>query len=69
MAKVKALVSFAGAVSMSANQVGEITDYAILSDLLRAGYVEELESEKVEAPKADTAKKRETKNESKRGYS
>lgn len=58
MAKVKALVSFAGAVSMSANQVGEITDYAILSDLLRAGYVEELESEKVEAPKADTAKKK-----------
>ena len=57
MAKVKALVSFAGKVSMSAGKVGEITDPVILSDLVRAGYVEELESEKVEAQKKAPAKK------------
>ena len=53
MAKVKALVSFAGKVSMSAGKVGEITDPVILSDLVRAGYVQELE---VEAPKAPAKK-------------
>lgn len=57
MAKVKALVSFAGKVSMSAGKVGEIIDEAILADLLRAGYIEEIETEKVEAPKAPARKK------------
>lgn len=57
MAKVKALVSFAGKVSMSAGKVGEITDEVILADLLRAGYVEELETEKVKTPKAPAKKK------------
>lgn len=56
MAKVKALISFAGKVSMSAGKIGEITDPVILSDLVRAGYVEELESEKVEAQKAPAKK-------------
>lgn len=43
--KVKAKVSFSGpAVSMSVGQVGEIADKALLADLLRAGYVEEIET-------------------------
>lgn len=57
MAKVKALVSFAGKISMPAGKVGEITDEAILSDLLRAGYVEELKEEKPETPKTPARKK------------
>lgn len=56
MAKVKALVSFAGKVSMSAGKVGEITDEVILADLLRAGYVEELGEKKAEAPKSPAKK-------------
>ena len=39
MAKVKATVSFAGKISMSAGEVGEIADKAVLADLLLAGYV------------------------------
>ena len=42
MAKVKALTSFAGIISMSAGEVAEIADNAVLKDLLSAGYVEEL---------------------------
>lgn len=50
MAKVKALTSFAGIVSMTAGEVGEVADEAILSDLVRVGYVEELEKEAPKAP-------------------
>lgn len=57
MAKVKALVSFAGKVSMSAGKVGEITDEVILADLLRAGYVEELEEKAPKVPKTPAKKK------------
>ena len=42
--KVIAKVGFSGpAASMSVGQVGEITDKAVLADLLKAGYVEKLE--------------------------
>ena len=37
---VKALKSFAGAVSMGAGETRDIDDKAILSDLIAAGYVE-----------------------------
>lgn len=56
--KVKALVSFAGKITMAVNEIREIHDEAILKDLLRAGYVE-----KVEEPKKQ--KKKVTKNENK----
>ena len=45
MAKVKAITSFAGIITMSAGQVGEIEDKAILKDLKSAGYVEVLDKE------------------------
>lgn len=42
----KALVSFSGAVSMTMGEVKEITDKAIVEDLLKAGYIEEVKAEK-----------------------
>lgn len=44
--KIKALVSFSGAFSMSKGDVKECSDKAILQDLLKAKYVEEVKSEK-----------------------
>ena len=58
MAKVKATVSFAGKISMSAGEVGEIADKAVLSDLLLAGYVEELSEKKADAPKSPAKNKK-----------
>ena len=55
---VKALTSFAGAVSMGAGETRDIDDKAILRDLIAAGYVEAekvanaKEAEIVEKPKA-----------------
>lgn len=55
---VKALKSFAGAVSMGAGETRDIDDKAILRDLMDAGYVEAekvanaKEAEIVEKPKA-----------------
>lgn len=37
--KVKALISFSGAVTMYAGEICEITDTQILSDLLKAEYI------------------------------
>ena len=58
MAKVKAITSFAGIVSMSAGEIREIDDNTVLSDLLSAGYVEELSEKKADAPKAPAKKKK-----------
>jgi len=44
--KIKALVSFSGAFSMSKGEVKEYSDKAILQDLIKAKYVEEVEPEK-----------------------
>lgn len=58
---VKALKSFAGAVSMGAGETRDIADKAILSDLIAAGYVEAekvanaKEAEIVEKPKSKKA--------------
>lgn len=41
----KALVSFAGSVSMTVGEVGEIPDKAVAADLLKAGYIEEIKKE------------------------
>lgn len=43
--KVRAVISFAGAFSMGRGEVRECSDKAILSDLLQAGYVEEVKEE------------------------
>lgn len=47
--KVKALVSFAGLISMAFKEVRDIEDKKICEDLLRAGYVELVESEEQNA--------------------
>lgn len=49
--RVKAIESFCGLVSMAAGQEGEIADKAILQDLLRCGYVEEVKEQKKEKKK------------------
>lgn len=46
MAAYKALVSFAGRVSMYKGQVKNLTDKDVIADLLRAGYIEEIEQKK-----------------------
>lgn len=50
--KLKALVSFAGKVSMYAGEVKDIKDEFIVKDLIRAGYAEPdaQEAEIVEKP-------------------
>lgn len=49
----KALISFTGVISMSIGEVGEITDPAVVQDLLDAGYVEAVKEDK---PKKATKK-------------
>ena len=44
--KVKALIGFSGLVSMRKGEVRDIRDKAIVTDLLRAGYVEQIEKPK-----------------------
>ena len=44
--KYRALVSFSGLVSMRKNEVKDIRDKAIVTDLIRAGYVEPIEKQK-----------------------
>lgn len=44
--RVKALVSFSGKVSMTMGEVGEISDLAVIKDLLKAGYIEEVKPKK-----------------------
>lgn len=39
----KALKSFSGAISMHEGETREIEDAAIVADLLKAGYIEEVE--------------------------
>lgn len=43
MARVKALVSFAGTVTMGNGEIRDIPEGDDLKDLLRAGYVEEVD--------------------------
>ena len=41
--EVRALIGFSGLVSMRKNEVRDIRDKSIVTDLLRAGYVEQIE--------------------------
>lgn len=63
MAKVEALASFAGVVTMGVGEIGEISDKDVLSDLVAAGYVKVLDAPKAkevtkeaEKPKKGTKK-------------
>ena len=42
----KATVSFSGLISMASGEVRELSDQAIIDDLLKAGYIMELDTEK-----------------------
>lgn len=66
--RIKALISFAGSISMYAGEKRECNDKVILSDLLKAGYVEEIEVAKVNEDKEEKLEKSD-KDESKRNKS
>lgn len=53
----KALRSFSGLISMIEGEVREISDQSLVKDLLRAGHIEEVKSEKKPVSKPKTAKK------------
>lgn len=61
--KIKALVSFSGAISMGKGQVMECDDEVILQDLLQAGYIQ------IQEVKTEKSKKDVKSNESKRNNS
>lgn len=44
--QVKALVSFSGLISMRKGEIREIKDKKIYSDLIKAGYVEQIKEQK-----------------------
>lgn len=51
--KIRAKISFCGVLSMGLGEVRECNDKAVLDDLLRAGYVEEVKDAPAEEkPKA-----------------
>lgn len=51
----KALVSFSGLISMGKGEVREISDSALVKDLLNAGYIEKVEEKKPEPKKKKTS--------------
>lgn len=55
----RALVSFAGAVSMSQGEVKDKIDGEIAKDLLRAGYIEEVGGDKSKTTKSSKPSKKE----------
>lgn len=46
MMQVKALISFSGLISMRKGEIREIKDKEIYSDLIKAGYVEQVKEQK-----------------------
>lgn len=57
MAKYRALVSFAGKVSMSEGEVRDINNPKIEKDLLKAHYIEEILPPPAPAPKSEPKKR------------
>lgn len=49
----KALISFSGVISMRKGEVKAITDKEVIADLLRAGYIEEVKTEKKPTEKTE----------------
>jgi hypothetical protein len=52
--KVRALIGFVGLVSMRKNEVKDIRDKKIVTDLIRAGYVEPID-EKTDKQKEEAS--------------
>lgn len=50
--KIRALKSFCGALTMAQGDVREYSDETVLSDLLKAGYIEEVSAEQSSRRKA-----------------
>ena len=57
----KATVSFSGVISMSGGEVRELSDQAVIDDLLKAGHIIELKAD--EKPKKKPAKRKGKDNE------
>lgn len=57
--KIRALKSFCGTLTMAQGDVREYSDESVLSDLLKAGYIEEVPAEQPSGRKA--VKKNESK--------
>lgn len=57
--KIRALKSFCGTLTMAQGDVREYSNEAVLSDLLKAGYIEEVQAEQSSRRKA--VKKNESK--------
>jgi hypothetical protein len=55
--KIKAKVSFCGVLSMGKGEVREYSDEAVLSDLLKAGYIEEVVAKETTKAEPSTKKK------------
>ena len=54
----KAKVNFSGVISMSVGELADIADASIAKDLLKAGYIEEVQpADKVKADKVKSDKK------------
>lgn len=56
MALYRATKTFVGALKMRRGDVREISDAALVSDLLRAGYIEPIEAE-IKKPRGSKSKK------------
>ena len=55
--KVKALISFSGVISMGKGELRNIETKEVLSDLIRCGYVEPVETVNVSPPLEDIGEK------------
>ena len=63
--KVRALVGFVGLVSMRKNDVKDIRDKKIVTDLIRAGYVEPIEEQTAKGTEETTEETTEEKQSEK----
>lgn len=53
----KALISFSGILSMAKDEVREISDSSLVSDLLKAGYIMEMKADESKKPKEEKRRK------------
>ena len=60
--KVKALISFAGVVSMGENEIAEISNDEVAKDLIKAGYVEPITDKEEKAVKSVESKRSNKRN-------
>lgn len=62
----KALISFSGLISMKKGEIKEITDTEIVEDLIKAGYIEEIKTNKEDIKKDIKEDIKETKKTNKK---